>query len=424
MDTTKTKSINNIHPNKTKIKNKTNPESIVEKKDKILQSSQAPIQIQMSDTLHNQLHYSYNKYYSKRSLIMMIKHYVFLYKSLICGSFNIHLLKTNEYIKKFGDDIKTYETLNNIKFTNEQMYSLFTDINFSKDTYKRIELQTNMDILITKENVVSFLDTIKMICEKNYNGMYNVEYYDKGYFKEIVKSYGFHLDNHNDTNTNTDTNTDTDKIRLIVVNIVDPIYNNKLELHFIVFENEKKSLQSPLQIPYGLYHTEHLYMTNDGNDNLAIQYSIISIDEIFNNFKLNIISLFPNRNDIDYTNLSKYVKTLFKKLNKTNYLIEFNLFNKTNTKSDFILTNKNSNSLRNQDNSCNKCKKCNIMIDKNTKYVISKCCYSEYHIECMEMNYYQDCNFMSYLSCDCGFHKRDENECNSKLLCALYKHYY
>ena len=410
----------------------TKTKSIVKAKVKTLQSSQkqvpsqAQIQLQMSDTLHNQLHYSYNKYYSKRSLIMMIKHYVFLYKSLICGSFNIHLLKTNEYIKKFGDDIKTYETLNNIKFTNEQMYSLFIDINFSKDTSKRIELQNNIDILITKENVVSFLDTIKMICEKNYNGMYNVEYYDKGYIKDIVKSYGFHL--HNDT--------DTDKIRLIVVNIVDPIYNNKLELHFIVFENEKSSLQSPLQsslqsslqIPYGLYHTEHLYITNDGNDNLAIQHSTNSIDEIYNNFKLNIISLFPNRNDIDYTNLSKYVKTLFKKINKTNYLIEFNLFNKTHTKSDFILTNKNSNSLCNQDNnqynSCNKCKKCNIMIDNNTKYVISKCCYSEYHIECMEMNYYQDCNFMSYLSCDCGFYKRDENECNSKLLCALYKHYY
>ena len=132
----------------------TKTKSIVKAKVKTLQSSQkqvpsqAQIQLQMSDTLHNQLHYSYNKYYSKRSLIMMIKHYVFLYKSLICGSFNIHLLKTNEYIKKFGDDIKTYETLNNIKFTNEQMYSLFIDINFSKDTSKRIELQNNIDILI------------------------------------------------------------------------------------------------------------------------------------------------------------------------------------------------------------------------------------------------------------------------------------
>ena len=43
-----------------------------------------------------------------------------------------------------------------------------------------------------------------------------------------------------------------------------------------------------------------------------------------------------------------------------------------------------------------------------------------YHIEYKEMNYFTK-GFYTYLICDYGSFGIDENDCNSKLLLALYK---
>jgi hypothetical protein len=363
------------------------------------------------------LEYSYNKYYSKFTMINILKQYVFLYKAMICGSFNTHYIKINEFIVGFYNAVKQYELCHHIKCSYEEINNLFTNKNFSPETMIRMDLPNTMDILITKDFLQHFLNSIKTIFEQNtynfnhnFKTNYKIEYVDKGYIKDNcdanneLKSYTHH----------------GNKLSLYVVKIIEPVYNNMFELHFIVFENEKTKTEPSyiidLHIPYGLYSVEHLYLTNNGYDAFHMQYTKSSLDDIYYKIKNNIVSLFPKYNDNDYIQLSKYVFALFKKLNKSNYMLEFDMFNKTHSKSDFIITNKEIL------NNFTKCNKCNFCISKNSKYVISKCCSKFYHIECMEFNYYNN-NTHSYLSCDCGFYKIDENSCNSKLLCALYKHY-
>ena len=132
--------------------------------------------------------------------------------------------------------------------------------------------------------------------------------------------------------------------------------------------------------------------------------------------------------------MAKYIKKMMPVSTTANtsitcsYLYEFDIFNTIHKKSDFWVCNKNKENIQvhTQEHSC---QKCNIEISTNARYVIAKCCHKKYHIECMEMNYYplSDTRFThtySYLVCDCGCSIIDENSCNSKLLIALYRHYY
>ena len=141
---------------------------------------------------------------------------------------------------------------------------------------------------------------------------------------------------------------------------------------------------------------------------------------------MKIVSLLPKLNDYDYTKISKYIFEIMSCHN--DYMFEFDIYNTIHKKSDFWICNLQKEKYATKDKKIDKkykllCNKCNVIINKNTKYVISKCCNKEYHIECMEMNYYLK-DLYSYLVCDCGHTSIDENYCNSKLLMALYKNYY
>jgi hypothetical protein len=137
----------------------------------------------------------------------------------------------------------------------------------------------------------------------------------------------------------------------------------------------------------------------------------------------------PKLNDYDYFKMANYIKKMMSipsipNANENAYIYEFDIFNTIHKKSDYWLSNKNK-----EDHVPHCCQKCNVEISTNARYVIAKCCHKKYHIECMEMNYYplMNTNYpkpFSYLVCDCGCAIIDENNCNSRLLLALYKNYY
>ena len=335
-------------------------------------------------------------YLAQLKIINILKCLVFQNMSLICGYFNSEQLMINEYTKYFMCQIKHYQTLNNEIFTSEQIEDLFLNESIYPETKNRLNVQSAMDILISYPNFIHFINNLKTYFQSNYK----LEYSTKGnyQFSNIVK-------------------------------IFDCINNINFEVQFIVLFNETENGIAkivPLQIPYGFYNLENLYLTNDGCDKFAIQYSSSSLTYIINNLTMKNISIMPMLNDSDYTQLAKYVLYLlqindhnnynnYNKYNEYNeYMYEFDIFNTIHSKSDFWLTNKNTSYT-----SC-KCCKCNTNINKNTKYVISKCCNKEYHIECMEMNYSRK-GFYTYLMCECGSDSIDENNSNSKLLIALYK---
>jgi hypothetical protein len=389
--------------------------------------------------------FSKYQYYSHLKIINILKNLVFQNKGLICGSFNSQQLIINEYTKSFMNQIKFYNTtnnFNNFNVTDEQINNLFTNDLILPETKERLKLQLSMEILISYSNFISFIDTMKHYFDNDISvkTYYKLEYINKGNMKDnIDKSNDLYL-----------YNTNGNQIYLYIVKIFDIIYNTIFEVKFIVLYNEtvekdakgensdkdkdkdkdKDNNPIALCIPPGLYQSEHLHITNNGNDVLNIQYSSSSLEYIVNNMNMKIISLLPKLNDYNYTKISKYIYEIMKCYNE--YLFEFDIYNTIHKKSDFWLCNvqiekePKINTVTHTERSKYNilyCNKCNIVISKNTKYVIAKCCNKEYHIECMEINYYQS-DFYTYLLCDCGCNSIDENSCNNRLLMALYKNYY
>ena len=348
-------------------------------------------------------------------IINIIKHLVFRNSSLICGYFNSKQLTIDEYTKSFMHQIKSYQQINNVNFTDEQIIDLFMNELVLPETIKRLQLQSSMDILISHSNFINFINNTQTYFNPSVKQNYKLEFINKGKLKD-------NIDKTNDLNLY---NMDGNEIFLNMIKISELKYNISFEIHFIVLYNDKsladQSYIIPLNIPYGLYNTEDLHITNNGHDEICIQNSSSSMTYIVNNKNMNIISIMPKLNDTDYTKLALYILQVMTTNNT--YLLEFDIFNTIHKKSDFWLTNKNTENDPTGVLNCNKCTKCTINISKNTKYVISKCCHKEYHIECMEMNYYTIDHYM-YLVCDCGCAIIDENNCNDNLLLALYKHYY
>ena len=371
------------------------------------------------------------EYYTKSQLIHMIKHLVYQHSALICGSFNTHQLTINEHTKSFMYQIKNYQQINNINLTDTQINDFFINDLVLPESKQRLNLQTSIDILISHSNFINFILNLKTYFNTPLRKNYKLEYINKG---NIVYNNG-------DTNTIEYYNTNGNKIYLHVVKIFEETYNISFEINFIILHNDKtildKSYIIPLVIPFGLYDTENLYITNNGLNDICMQHSSSSLTYILNNINMNILSIMPKINDPDYTKLALYILQIMSVFSNTTYLFEFDIFNTIHKKSDFWLTNKITENNCHGTNSTdttysidvlnytnyNKCTKCTINITKNSKYVISKCCNKEYHIECMEMNYYVRDYYM-YLVCDCGCAIIDENSCNDKLLHALYKHYY
>jgi hypothetical protein len=375
-----------------------------------------------------------NLYNSKCYIITTIKAIVFQNYAFISGDFNTQQFIIAKNIDKFTTLITNYEkNNNNIKLSHDQIYNLFTDESIFPETNKRLQLQKSMDIIINKNKFLNFIKDIKSYF---YNNNYKLNYENKGNFK-------------NSAFKNTILFEDDINIYLHIITIIDLVNNTSFNINLIIMENKKKENDSnyvlPLNIPYGLYDSEHLYITNNGNDTLNIHYGKSTIQDIKHNIDETIISLIPKVNDMKYDKLVKYAYNSITSLSSENkYMFEFDLlinkinnsyYNKesnenkkketyylqnTHKKSDFLLTNK----LVSKDSLCVKCDCC-IMI--NSKYVIAKCCKKLYHIECMDMNYIPNIyykNIHSYFICDCGFSNNDYFNCNTDLLHKLYIDYY
>jgi len=195
-----------------------------------------------------------------------------------------------------------------------------------------------------------------------------------------------------------------------------------------------------LNIPYGLYNSEHLYITNDGNNTLKIHYGKSTIQDIKNNIDANIISITSKINDMNYDKLAKYILNNISTLSsKHKYMFEFDLiinkttntYPNTESKETYFLQNTHKKSDFWLTNKCilkdTLCEKCDGSISTNSKYVITKCCKKSYHIECMYINYITNIhykNINSYFICDCGFSNNDYFNCNTYLLHKLYIDYY
>lgn len=358
-----------------------------------------------------------HKYNLHKHIITTIKELVFQYSSLICGSFNSQQFVINEYYKAFQLYIISYEHSNNMKFTSQQINNLFIDESISPETKGRLNLQKSIEILTNVNSMNSFIDSINQ-CFNNVQGPYKIEHINKGNIKTVVDS------THDLQNYSHNHNGNEIYLHIIKISITE--YNIVFEVCFIILENEKSKTDKfyvlPLHIPEGLYDAEHLHVTNNGRDVYNIQYSNSTIEFIVNNVNMKIVSLMPKLNDYDYTKMGKYTEKIIPTNSESSYIYEFDIFNTIHTKSDFWLCNKNK-----RDHQKHSCQKCNIDISTNSRYVIAKCCNKKYHIECMEMNYYTQCESMylySYLVCDCGCSIIDDNSCNSRLLVALYRNYY
>lgn len=378
--------------------------------------------------------YNY-KYYYHLQLIAILKNLVFNNASLICGSFNSQQLLIDEYTKAFLLNIKDYEIINNIIFTNQQIDDLFTNENIYPETIHRLGLQNMMHILTTTVKFNSFINSISI-----HMSNYKIEHINSSNITNIL------LSNFQSNLQNKYIDSSSNEIFLNIIKITIPEYNIVFEVHFIILENEKRKIDKlyeiPLVIPMGLYNLEHLFITNNGCDKLSIQYSSSQIEYIINNLTMKITSLMPKyiENEYDYAKIVKYVLYMIKNDNKHNsYMFEFDFFNNMSSiihkKSDFWVTNKvpklstdnsisTSTSKSTTSNTSNTtmhcCHKCSIKISKNSTYVIPKCCNNSYHIECMEMNYSEK-DFYTYFMCDCSSVSIDDNSNNQKLLLALYK---
>jgi len=365
------------------------------------------------------------EYYTQSQLIHFIKHLVYQHSALICGAFNTHQLTISEHTNSFMYQIKNYQQINSINLTESQINDFFINELVLPENKQRLNLQSSMDILISHSNFINFIINLKTYFNTPLKQNYKLEYINKGILKY----------NNEDTNNIEYYNTIGNKIYLHVVKFFEETYNISFEINFIILHNDKtildKSYIIPLIIPFGLYDTENLYITNNGVNEIYMQHSSSSLTYIINNINMNIVSIMPKINDPDYTKLALYILQIMSVSSNTSYLFEFDIFNTIHKKSDFWLTNKKSenkcldtdvNDANNANNALT-CTKCTINISTNSKYVIAKCCHKEYHIECMEMNYYVRDYYM-YLVCDCGCAIIDENSCNDKLLHALYKHYY
>jgi hypothetical protein len=372
--------------------------------------------------------YTY-KYNLHKNIINTIKELVFQHSALICGAFNSQQFVINEYYKMFQSYILSYQLYNNMTFTSQQINNLFMDEAISPESKIRLDLQNYLEILTTSDRMNSFIDSINksftnIICSCK------IEHINRGNIKTIIEhshDLQFYSQNH-----------DGNEIYLHIVKISIPEHSIVFEIRFLILDNEKlkldKSYVIPLYIPEGLYDAEHLHVTNNGHDVYNIQYSSSSIDYIVNNINMKLVSLMPKINDYDYTKMAKYIKKMMPIPNiptttESSYNYEFDIFNTIHKKSDFWLSNKNKEGYQEHNQEHNQehvCQKCDVVISTNARYVIAKCCYKKYHIECMEMNYYPQYDGIhtySYLVCDCGCSIIDENSCNSRLLIAFYRNY-
>ena len=372
--------------------------------------------------------YTY-KYNLHKNIINTIKELVFQHSALICGAFNSQQFVINEYYKMFQSYILSYQLYNNMKFTSQQINNLFMDEAISPESKIRLDLQNYLEILTTSDKMNSFIDSINksftnIICSCK------IEHINRGNIKTIIEqSHDLHFYSQNH---------DGNEIYLHIVKISIPEHSIVFEIRFLILDNEKlkldKSYVIPLYIPEGLYDAEHLHVTNNGRDVYHSQYSSSSIDYIVNNINMKHVSLMPKINDYDYTKMAKYIKKILPipsipTTTESSYNYEFDIFNTIHKKSDFWLSNKNKEEYQehNQEHiQEHACQKCDVVISTNARYVIAKCCYKKYHIECMEMNYYPQYDGIhtySYLVCDCGCSIIDENSCNSRLLIAFYRNY-
>ena len=386
-------------------------------------SSSVTVLNQMSMNIPNYVSINANKYNLHKHIINTIKELVFHYSSLICGTFNSQQFVIDENNKVFHHYILSYELNNAMKLTSHQINYLFIDETISPESKTRLNLQKSIEIITTSDRMNSFIDSINQ-CFTNVIYAYKVEHMNRGNIKQLVDST-HELQNYS-------SNHDGNEIYLHIVKISIPEYHILFEVRFLILDNEKTKLDKtyiiPLCIPEGLYDAEHLNVTNNGRDSYTVQHSNSSIEFIVNNINMQIVSLMPKLNDYDYTKMGQYINKIMPISTEPNttspYIYEFDIFNTIHKKSDFWLYNKikEDSQVHTQEHSC---QKCNVDISTNARYVIAKCCHKKYHIECMEMNYYPYCNGVySYLICDCGCTIIDENSCNSKLLIALYRHYY
>ena len=188
----------------------------------------------------------------------------------------------------------------------------------------------------------------------------------------------------------------------------------------------------PLEIPYGLFITEKLYIsmsTDSATDaKYEMQNDIADTKKCINNIKKNITTYMPY---YDYSKLPM----LLKSSDKIPYMIDFNLSG--GNYSDFAITNicKKTGSTYNPP-CCSKClseiypthsidktndKSNDISNDKSNdivyyKRAITKCCSRNYHFDCLFENYVEDGNF----KCEqCGIINQDTLGKNKEILMCL-----
>lgn len=398
-------------------------------KEKEIKENENKKDIQSQITYDSFSDFYNNKYTNKLYIIKIIKHLVFQYDSLILGSFNSLELSINKVTKEFNDYIKQYEKTNNVKLSDNNIYKLFLDDTIFPKTNKRLILQNSMDIIIHKHNIIEFIEGLKYyFTNSDNNNNYSISYLKKGKINEINK---------NNIVVCKYTNID-----IYVYTITDLINNFIFKINFIIIENKlkiNKTIELPLVIPYGLYNSEHLYITNDGNDKFEMAYGNSSCSYICDNIDNNIVAIMPKYNDVNYNNLCSYIINMMKLLPENNlYIFEVDLlinshiilqnfenYNNINQKSLIHNIHKKSefwisNRILSKDVLC---VMCDSNISKNSNYVIAKCCDKIYHIECMELNYIPTIHNVSSnynFICDCGFITIDYNNCNSTFLHNFY----
>ena len=166
----------------------------------------------------------YNKYMynAHLNLIHIIKHLVFRNSSLICGSFNSLQLNINEYSKSFMYQIKSYQEINKINFTDEQINDLFMNEIIFPKTKERLNLQTSMDILTSHTNFIKFINNIQIYFNPCEMQNYKLEFFNKGTLKD-------NIDNTNDLNLY---NTNGNEIFLNMIKITELTYNINFEIQF------------------------------------------------------------------------------------------------------------------------------------------------------------------------------------------------
>jgi hypothetical protein len=200
---------------------------------------------------------------------------------------------------------------------------------------------------------------------------------------------------------------------MYVVTITNLVYNIDFKIHmYLQFDTDK-----PMEIPYGMYNYEYMYITSIGDNTYNIMNYLVDgncvsdpvfTDKLFENMKKHIYNLVT-------VIMPFYNYSQLKNLLSEPYSLDFRI--SSNKRSDFWITNKQLQEV----NPIKQCYKCLIAID--TYCGIVKCCSLFCHISCLLEMYVQPnisnkCN--TYFNCHkCKMTSYDEMGKNSEILMEL-----